>query len=48
MELTVLAVPECPNALVLQQRLAGLLAERSRARTAAGKASRPCRRCAGC
>jgi hypothetical protein len=28
MELTVLAVPVCPNALVLEQRLAGLLAER--------------------
>jgi hypothetical protein len=28
MELTVLAVPDCPNALVLQHRLAGLLAGR--------------------
>jgi hypothetical protein len=28
MELTVLAVPDCPNALVLEQRLAGLLAGR--------------------
>jgi hypothetical protein len=28
MELTVLAVPDCPNAVVLEQRLAGLLAGR--------------------
>ena len=28
MDLTVLAVPDCPNALVLQQRLAGLVARR--------------------
>ena len=28
MELTVLAVPDCPSALVLQHRLAGLLAGR--------------------